>query len=198
LLSGGCISSLPEYAACNLSGSKTGAGTRGSKSVRNKRRAGYLGDRSPRRGLSGDVGLCCGAATHEACWGGPQPQGEWGQGGLLRLLAFRYLCEAKAGLDIVELLARHLDIRIDEVVQRAGRVALSQLQVSPDSELNPIGRGGAEVEISTVLMLPDFRSRCGYPMRASHTSRRAPACLFEKHPGRQFQSPTGTSYGFVH
>jgi hypothetical protein len=52
---------------------------------------------------------------------------------LLGDVSVRDLREAKRALYIIEPLSRHLNVRVDEVVQRTGGVAISQFQIPPDA-----------------------------------------------------------------
>src|SRR5437773_10968838 len=63
------------------------------------------------------------------------------------------LREAKLPLYIVEPLSRHLNVRVDKVVQRTGGVAISQYQIPPDGELDAIRRLRAEIEFAALLAL---------------------------------------------
>src|SRR6266568_7011516 len=73
------------------------------------------------------------------------------------------LREAKLALYIVEALSRYLNVRVDEVVQRTGGVAISQFQVPPDGELDAICRLRAEIKIPALLVLPCFGRIDGKP-----------------------------------
>src|SRR5437773_5707884 len=76
------------------------------------------------------------------------------------------LREAKLPLYIVEPLSRHLNVRVDKVVQRTGGVAISQFQIPPDGELDAIRRLRAEIEIAAFLVLPCFGRIDGEPPHA--------------------------------
>src|SRR5438034_10614064 len=73
------------------------------------------------------------------------------------------LREAKLALYIVEPFSRHLNVRVDEVVQRTGGVSISQFQVPSDAKLDAIRRLRAEIEIAALLALPCFRRIDGEP-----------------------------------
>src|SRR5437867_13244899 len=73
------------------------------------------------------------------------------------------LREAKLPLYIVEPLSRHLNVRVNEVVQRTGGVAISQFQIPPDGEPDAIRRLRAEIEIAALLALLCFGRIDGEP-----------------------------------
>src|SRR5213593_1457438 len=79
------------------------------------------------------------------------------------------LREAKLPLYIVEPLSRHLNVRVDEVVQRTGGVAISQFQIPPDGELDAIRRLRAKIKIATLLALPCFGRIDGEPPHAGQS-----------------------------
>ncbi len=64
--------------------------------------------------------------------------------------------KVKAGPCTVEPLACHFHMEVDEVVEGAGGVALSQLQVTPDSELYTVCWLSAEIQIPALFVLPRF------------------------------------------